>query len=462
MLKFALVLLVASAAKAQQAGTNTPEQPLNLNIQSCAAGGTCNNENTLVTLDSNWRWTHHINDYVNCYTGNAWDQTFCPDADTCTENCALDGVAQADWAGTYGVTATGNQLSLKFVTNGPFSKNIGSRTYLLENPTTYKMFRLLNKEFSFDIDDHELDCGLNGALYLIEMDPDGGMAKHPTNKCGAKYGTGYCDAQCPHDMKWIDGKANIKEWIGSPDDPNSGRGHYGACCAEFDLWEANSRSQAFTSHPCSVQGYHSCEAVECGDTESGDRYRGVCDKDGCDFASYRHGDRQFWGPGAGFTVDSSRKVQVVTQFITDSGTDTGNLVEIRRVYVQDGNVIENSVVNFPGHPADDSITDTFCASTKTLFGDENDHLAKGGLREMGQALGRGMVLSLSLWDDHTAYMLWLDSTYPVDAAPGTPGAERGPCPITSGRPEEVEAQQPNAVVSFSNIKYGPIGSTYAS
>jgi cellulose 1,4-beta-cellobiosidase len=44
-------------------------------------------------------------------------------------------------------------------------------------------------------------------------------------------------------------------------------------------------------------------------------------------------------------VDSSQKVQVVTQFITDSGTATGNLVEIRRLYVQNGKVIENSKVS---------------------------------------------------------------------------------------------------------------------
>merc|ERR1719397_465840 len=26
---------------------------------------------------------------------------------------------------------------------------------------------------------------------------------------GAKFGTGYCDAQCPHDIKWMDGEANV-------------------------------------------------------------------------------------------------------------------------------------------------------------------------------------------------------------------------------------------------------------
>ena len=28
------------------------------------------------------------------------------------------------------------------------------------------------------------------------------------NEAGPPYGTGYCDAQCPHDIKWINGEAN--------------------------------------------------------------------------------------------------------------------------------------------------------------------------------------------------------------------------------------------------------------
>ena len=42
----------------------------------------------------------------------------------------------------------------------------------------------------------------------------------------------------------------------------------------------------------------------------------------------------FWGPGSEFTLDSSRDVQVVTQFFTSDGTDTGELVEVRRKWVQ--------------------------------------------------------------------------------------------------------------------------------
>lgn len=60
-------------------------------------------------------------------------------------------------------------------------------------------------EFTFDVDVSNLPCGLNGALYFSEMDADGGLSKYPTNKAGAQYGTGYCDSQCPRDLKFING-----------------------------------------------------------------------------------------------------------------------------------------------------------------------------------------------------------------------------------------------------------------
>merc|ERR1712139_228071 len=71
----------------------------------------------------------------------------------------------------------------------------------------------------------------------------------------------------------------------------------------------------------------------------------------------------------------------------------------------------------------------------------------------------GMVLVLSLWDDHDANMLWLDSDYPTDQDPSTPGVSRGTCAKTSGKPDDVEANVPSSSVTFSNIRYGEIGST---
>lgn len=31
------------------------------------------------------------------------------------------------------------------------------------------MFKPLNKEFTFDVDVSNLECGINGALYFVEM-----------------------------------------------------------------------------------------------------------------------------------------------------------------------------------------------------------------------------------------------------------------------------------------------------
>ena len=104
------------------------------------------------------------------------------------------------------ITTSGNALTLKFVTGS----NVGSCAYLLESDTKYQMFKLKNQEFTFDVDMSNLPCGLNGALYLSAMDADGGLSKYPTNKAGAKYGTGYCDSQCPRDIKFINGEVSLR------------------------------------------------------------------------------------------------------------------------------------------------------------------------------------------------------------------------------------------------------------
>ena len=70
-----------------------------------------------------------------------------------------------------------------------------------------------------------------------------------------------------------------------------------------------------------------------------------------------------------------------------------------------------------------------------------------------------MVLVMSLWDDHAADMLWLDSTYPKDKT--GPGGPRGTCPTSSGVPADVENKYPDSHVIFSNIKIGEFGSTYS-
>ena len=147
----------------------------------------------------------------------------------------------------------------------------------------------------------------------------------------------------------MNGEANCDGWIPNENDVNSGFGHYGSCCFELDIWEANTISTVFTNHPCDVSGQYRCEGVECGDNKSDNRYDGVCDKDGCDFNHCRMGDPTYYGPGSSFKVDSTKPLTLVTQFITSDGTDTGDLTEMRRIYVQDGKVIANNVANVPGN-----------------------------------------------------------------------------------------------------------------
>lgn len=75
----------------------------------------------------------------------------------------------------------------------------------MDGSDAYQMFTLMGNEFAFDVDLSTVECGLNSALYFVAMEADGGMGSFPTNEAGAKYGTGYCDAQCARDLKYIGG-----------------------------------------------------------------------------------------------------------------------------------------------------------------------------------------------------------------------------------------------------------------
>merc|ERR1711970_938149 len=281
----------------------------------------------------------------------------------------------------------GNKLELGFVTQGPYSKNIGSRVYLMDTEDTYKLFKLKNKEFTYTVDDSQLDCGLNGALYFVQMDADGGKSKY--GNAGAQLGLGYCDAQCPHDLKFINGEANNEGWVPSDTDPNAGTGKYGSCCTEIDIWEANKQAMAYTMHSCSPGDQTRCEGTDCGDNGE-DRFKGLCDKNGCD-------------------IQPNRLV------ITNDGTDHGKLTEVKQFYTQDGRTIEHPTYTVNGNQHS-TITEDFCADWVAVAQDGTNFLEKGGLDAVEQAIDAGVVLVMSLWDDHYANMLWLDSTYPTDGS----------------------------------------------
>ncbi|KAG6914497.1 hypothetical protein DXG01_016920 [Tephrocybe rancida] len=369
---------------------------------------------------------------TNCYASQTWDKTLCPDGATCTTNYALDGV---DYSGVYGVTSS-DALTLKFITNGA-NTNVGSRLGLLNSESSTSSSSTFDVDVSnlpyefndvpYEFNDvpyefNDVPYEFNDVLYYSEMDADGGVAKHSTNKAGAKSST----------------------------DSNSGTGNYGACCNENDIW--------LPTLPIPTPPPASSAALAPPAVTTFDRYGTICDPDGCDFNSYRQGDKTFCGPR--LKADTTKEFTVVTQFISSSGTANVDLTEIRRLYVQNGVIIQNSKTIIPGLDSYDSITSAYCDAQKTAFGDTKQFQAKGGLTTMGKAAKNGMVLVLSVWDDHAVNMLWLDSTYPTDASTSTPGVGRGTCATTSGTPTDVETNSPNSSVTYSNIRFGEIGSTY--
>ncbi|TVY31989.1 putative 1,4-beta-D-glucan cellobiohydrolase B, partial [Lachnellula subtilissima] len=379
---FVLATSLIPFVSAQQPGTYTPEVHPTLTSQQCTKAGGCVTVNTSVVLDSNFRWLHNVGGSDSCVS-QGFNTSVCADAESCSTDCALEGV---DYA-SFGVKTNGSALTLNlFKTENNVTSQTSPRVYLLADDSTYDMFQLLDREITFDVDMSQAGCGVNGALYLSEMSPTGDEG--PLNAAGAKYGTGYCDAQCPS-QNYINGVANFN-------------GTLGACCSEMDLWEANSAATAFTPHPCNITGVYACTEPLCGDA---DKYAGVCDKDGCDYNAYRNGAPGFYGPGANMTVDTNRPFSVVTQFLT-SGNRT--LSEIKRLYIQDGAVIQNAQTNINGVMSGNSISDSYCEEQKNVFNATDDFSALGGLAEMGGALGRGMVLVFSIWDDSGSGMQWLD------------------------------------------------------
>lgn len=167
----------------------------------------------------------------------------------------------------------------------------------------------------------------------------------------------------------------------------------------------------------------------------------MCDKNGCGYNPYNLNNHNYYGPR--LTVDTNRPFTVITQFPTD---ESGILKEIHRLYIQDGRLIQNAAVNVTYDAPDiNFIDDELCTAT----GAERfmDLGATGG---MGEAMSRGMVLCFSVWWDEGGFMNWLDS------------GEAGPCSATEGDPEVIREVQPDTAVTFSNIKWGEIGSTFKS
>jgi cellulose 1,4-beta-cellobiosidase len=404
----------------------------------------------MLSLDSNWRWTHQVGGSENCYTSNEWKtkggEQVCEDGQTktCAQKCAVGNWPKEQWEAPYGVNKTSSGVKLGYVTQGPYSINVGTRLFVTEDGE-YKQFDLIGKEVSITVDMSKTECGLNGAIYLVEMDPKGDLGVGDNN-AGAEYGTGYCDAQCPRDLKWIKGKANIKpKWTPIEKDPmkNIGEGGRGICCAELDLWEANKVSMQLALHPMKTdESQIVCyEDGECGSQEEGHRDVGPTDRNGCYLNPYALGAKKFYGPGTDFTINTKKPFTIVTEFRGKSGELDG----MYQYYYQDGKKIE-----FPdfGLGSGNAMTEDWCQKLVDKYDELPYFQNNGGLKQFGKAVKRGMTFVISFWDDMATNMNWLDT-----------GA-RGTCDPEDGDPKNLREKHPDASFAVRHMRWGPIGSTH--
>lgn len=197
-------------ASAQLVGTEVPEEHPSFTWSRCSSSS-CTDVAGSIVLDAEHRWLR-VNDtsYASCFEysrsvidgGAIWLN--CDSNEDCTAKCALEG---GDYAYTGMMDFEDERsLSMKYHFYKDFSNTVNLRAYLLEEENKYQMFTLLDNEVAFDVDLSKVPCGLNAALRFVAMDADGGTAKYPTQKAGAKYGTGYCDAQCPQSLRYVAGE----------------------------------------------------------------------------------------------------------------------------------------------------------------------------------------------------------------------------------------------------------------
>jgi cellulose 1,4-beta-cellobiosidase len=451
MVRFSPLLL--STAAAQHAGSINHNDLMPFPVGECDASGKCtDSKTTKLSLDSNWRWTHLKDSSENCYTDNEWKtksgDVACKDGmtKTCAKDCSVGAWPKDQWEKPYGVNKTNSGINLGYVTQGPYSLNVGSRLFITEGDDEYKQFHLIGKEVSLTVDMSNTHCGLNGAIYFVEMDKHGDKGVGENN-AGAAYGTGYCDAQCPRDLKWIKGKANIKpKWVPNQKDPmhNIGEGGRGSCCAELDIWEANKKSYQLALHP--MEGEDSQTVCyldsECGSQETGKRDLGPTDRNGCYMNPYLMGHKKFYGPGDEYTINTLKPVTLVTEFRDDG---KGDLEGVYQYYYQDGKKIEQ-----PDYGLGDgnAMTANTCTETFKKFKDDDFFNPRGGMKQLSKAVKRGMTMVLSFWDDMATNMNWLDS-----------GA-RGNCDPKDGDPATLRQKHPDSSFGIRHVRWGPIGSTH--
>lgn len=186
-----------------------------------------------------------------------------------------------------GVTVDGGFVEQKFSTGN----NVGSRVFVKEaSRDAYFIFNMTNAHLEFDVNLSEIQCGMNAAVYLVEMPANGVTI---LDNYGANFGGGYCDA-------------NFLESFG---------------CGEIDISEANAHASVFTIHECNGP--------------IGFKGRIECDSMGISSNPYLQ-DQTLYGNGSQFTIDTSKTFKVTL----DSAKQNGML---ERSLVQNNKTVTNTL-----------------------------------------------------------------------------------------------------------------------
>lgn len=131
-----LLLTTATFTTAQQ----PTESPPSFQWTSCYSNNACAPKTSKLVVDANYRRIYSTASYnANCFTGNYWNATLCPDNKTCARNCGIDVIRKEEYESEYGVKVSGGgSLKLKFNTKGTHRVGYGARLFLLGNEETYE------------------------------------------------------------------------------------------------------------------------------------------------------------------------------------------------------------------------------------------------------------------------------------------------------------------------------------
>lgn len=244
----------------------------------------------------------------------------------------------------WSIAVAGDAVSGVSITGGAMTMQHNDRGYLVNIgdacPTAFSAdlydnrLKLLGRQLNYTVDLASVGCACNAALYMVSM-PAINASQQPDP---TKNGDFYCDA---NDVE-------------------------GFWCPEVDLMEANTAAMQVTPHRCAAP--------------TGSWYPS-CDRSGCGLNTYRNCGPKCYGPGSGYTIDTTQPFTVSHSFPTDgAGTLVGMVTQLHQ----------------PGSPGVVLLnhTDAGCGA---------DYL-----EDMTVALANGMVITFSVWGSDGATMKWLD------------------------------------------------------